>query len=952
MKTYLRSASTLLLAIAGSAGNMLHGAALPNRLSRDAASTAPQALPQGVSPRVKSSTALGHLEPSTKLESMSLVLSPSATQSAALDQLLADQQNPSSPRYHQWLTPAQFGAQFGISDSDLQVLQNWLTNQGFQVNEVAPSRNRITFSGTSGAVEAAFHTELDNFSRGGQKFFENSTAPQIPSALQNVVGGITGLSSYRMRPALHRVVNGGGLAGQRPDSTTATGSHSVTPYDFRQIYDANGLFNSGQTGAGVKIAVLGQSAVDPNQITYFQQLTGQTPKAPNVILYPNSGASTAYDGDETESEADLEYSSGVAPGATIYFVYTGSATNLGVNDALNYAIVNNIAPILTYSYGGCETENSISSLTGQEGYYREANAQGQTILVAAGDTGAAGCEDPGVTTAYDGLQVGYPASSPYVTAIGGTQFNDTTGNYWNSTNNSQYGSAIGYIPESVWNENSSDPLSAGAGGPSRVFGKPNWQVATGVPADGARDIPDISFTAAEHDGYLICTSDPSYTSASNGVTSTAACTATAFGIGKVGGTSLPTPSFAGALAMVLNANNNTAGLGNINPLLYSLYGTNASLFHDVTTGNNSDPCAAGTLNCANGSEGYNATAGYDLATGLGSLDIGGFSGNLTSAVTANNKTPTLALTVTGATTAAIQVQVRVSSNTASTLPTGNVTVTLDGGAPQTVAVAAALSLNNPDTGAIATVTFSGTYSAGSHTIAATYAGDGNFNAATASTAVNVSTTNGGITLAATPTTVTINSSTAQSGSWTLNITSTNGYTGIVGLDDSTSASGASFPATGCLLGQADAGIPANGTVPITVTYSFNNSDCSGTGVIKVFGNAKKVASNRQGNTPATGTEVHRNMPLLAIGFTGLLGTAFFRRRRTWMTGLLALAAIAGTAGLSGCGSGSTPLPAGTTGGGGGTTSIAPKGTYTFAFVASDYANGSPSASTNVTLVIQ
>ena len=947
MKMFLRSASAFLLA-GLAAGPLLHAAVLPNRLSRTAAGTVPQDLPQGVSPRVKSSTALGRLNGNVRIQSMALVLAPSATQSAALDQLLADQQNPASPSYHLWLTPAQFGSQFGISDADLQVLQSWLTSQGFQVNEVAPSRNRITFSGTAATVETAFHTEMDTFRRGDQQFFENGVAPQIPAALQNVVSGITGLSSYRPHPNVHRVLPeaSGGLAVQRPQNTSATGSHYLTPWDFRQIYNANGLFNSGYTGAGVKIAVLGQSAVDLNQIAYFQQLTGQTPKAPTVVLVPGTGASTAYQGDQIESESDLEYASGVAPGASIVFVYVGNSTTYNsnngasVNDALLYAITNNLAPILTYSYGGCETANSLAALTNEEQFFRQANAQGQTVLVSSGDTGAAGCEDPAVTTAYDGLQVSYPASSPYVTAIGGTQFNDTTSpaTYWSSTNNSQYGSALGYIPESVWNDNATAPLSASGGGASRVFGKPSWQVASGVPNDGARDLPDISFSAGLHDSYLICTSDSSFVSGN----SSGACTATAFGIGRVGGTSLPTPAFAGALAMILNANTAT-GVGNLNPLLYSLYGNKPSVFHDITTGNNNAPCAAGTLGCVNGTLGYSAVAGFDLATGLGSVDLGAFSSNLVTAAATTTRTPTLALTVTSSNTTGITVNVRASSMASTTVPTGNVTAALDGGSPQTLALGSPTAASSSGIPGAVPFTFRGTFTPGAHTITVSYAGDTNFNAATTTTTLNVSTANGALTLAASPTTVTINSSTAHSGTWTLNLTSVNGYTGYVGVFSPTAASGSSLPKTGCFLGQGDAGIAANATVSTTITYSYSSSDCSGANVIKVLGNTRTASTNSP--KPSRG-----NSPLLAIAFTGLLGSAFLRRKRSWMTGLLALAAMAGTAGLSGCGSGSTPLPASTTGGT--TTTTAPKGTYNLVFAASDYVNRSPSATVNVTLVIQ
>lgn len=949
MKKFLHNAFALLLTSCVGVP-LLHAAVLPNRLARTAAATEPMALPQGVSPRLRSSTALGHLDGDTRLETMALVLTPSAAQSAALDQLLADQQNPASPRYHQWLTPAQFGAQFGISDSDLQVLKDWLTSQGLQVQEVSPSRNRITFSGTSSTVEAAFHTEFTRFRRGDQQFFENSSAPQIPAALQNVVGAVTGLSSYRLRPQIQRVAGKGPIMVGRPDYNAASGNHYVTPWDFRQIYNANGLFNAGQTGTGVKIAVLGQSSIDLNQIAYFQGLTGQTAKAPTVLLLPGTGVSTAYQGDETESESDVEYAGGVAPGATILFLYAGNSANSSVADALNYAITNNVAPILTYSYGGCEAENSSSALQGEEGAFLQAAAQGQTVLVAGGDSGAAGCEDPGVTTAYDGLQVSYPASSPNVTAIGGTSFNDTTGGtYWNSSNNSQAGSALGYIPESVWNESATNPLSASGGGFSRVFGKPSWQVATGVPNDGARDIPDISFTAAGHDAYLICTSDSSFTSTnSSGVTSTGACTSSAFGIGRVAGTSLPTPAFAGALAMILNANN-TTGLGNLNPLLYRIYGTNPSIFHDVTSGNNVVPCVAGTQGCTNGSLGYSATTGYDLASGLGSLDIGALSAALPSAAKATSRTPIITLSNLLGLTNEISAQVNVSGTAGGPAPTGPITISVDGGTPQTYNFGSSTT----STGGVFTI--NGTFANGSHSILVSYQGDSYYAATSSTFTVFVPSGHfGNFTLAVTPTTVTINSSTAHTGTWTLNFTSVNSYTGVIGINTPIAATGSSLPATGCFLGQGDLSPSANATVSTTITYSYSASDCSGSNVIMVFGDMRKAIAHT--TTPALHDRpTHRNLPLLAIGFTGLIGSSVLRRRRMWATGLLALAAMAATAGLSGCGSGAAPLSSGTTGGSGngsGTASVAPKGTYNIVFSASDFTNSSASASANVTLVIQ
>ena len=939
MNTPLRS--TLLLLAAGSlAGPALH-AAVPNRLQANAALATREELPQSVSARVRNSTALGHLSGDTTLQTMSLVLAPSAAQSAALDQLLADQQNPGSASYHHWLTPEQFGERFGVSDHDLNVLENWLTGQGLQVLSVARSRNGIAFSGSATNVESAFSTQLNRYSRNGQEFFENSSAPQVPAAFNGLVTGITGLSSYRLQPHAAKPVlrPNATPAGFDPQATSTTGTtHYLVPWDFRQIYDANTLYNSGRTGSGLTIGVIGQSAVDTTQVTYFQTLTGQTGKAPTLMLVPNTGTSTRITGDEGESEADLEYATGVAPGATVNFIYTGYTTNstYGVIDALEYAITNNLGNILTLSYGGCETANSVSAVNGVELYLKQANAQGQTVVVSSGDSGAAGC-DVTPPTAYDGAQVSYPASSPYVSAIGGTIFTEGSGTYWSTSNNGQLGSALGYIPEAVWNETSSTSFSASGGGYSRIFSKPSWQTGTGVPADGARDIPDISFSAASgHDPYLLCTSDTGYQGTnSSGQKVTGACTSTTFGSFVVGGTSLSTPSFAGTLAIAENANS-IVGLGNINPILYSL-STTAGVFHDITSGTNQISCASGTIGCSNGLIGYAATTGYDLATGLGSVDIGNFSTALPAAIVANKPVPTVAITVTSTTSTSSTLTIRVSSNTNSTVPTGTVNISVDGGTPTAVAL----------TSGSASYTLStSNLSVGNHTVTAAYTGDTTYKAATGNAIVAVSGATGSLTLATDPSTLTINTASATSGSWKLTTASNAGFSGLVVLSVA-AATGSSVPTAGCFLGQSDFGIASGSSVGTTITYSFKASDCTSTSTQKVLANFNKANSTGTATVSATGAAPSRqNMPMLAIGFTGLLGSALLRRRRLWMTGLLAVTFLAATAGLSGCGSGTAAL-SGTT-----TTNTVTKGTYNLVFKVASYPGSTITATSNVSLVLQ
>ncbi|HEY9138972.1 MAG TPA: S53 family peptidase, partial [Terriglobus sp.] len=529
-------------------------------------------LPDTVSQRVKSASVLGHLAGETQLTGMSLILKPTDAQAAALQQLLVDQQNPSSPQYHKWLTPQTFAQQFGLADADLSVLKDWLTSKGFTVDSVAPSHNQIVFSGTASTVENAFGTTLERFRRPDQDFFENSTAISLPQSLAGVVSGITGVSSFHLQPPVHTPL------AVSPQYTTGTSNHYIVPWDFRQIFGMNTLIGAGFNGTGIKIGVIGQSSVDSNQLTYFQNKTGQTVKLPTMVLVPNTGNSGQLSaGDEGESELDLEYAGGSAPGAQVLFIYTGIPTNAvknnGVFDALIYGVTQNLAPILTLSYGGCEASNQAYANAVLEPILAQASSQGQTVIASSGDSGAASCEPDSnnTTTAVGGISVSYPASSPNVTAVGGTQLQgtdpDTASTYWATSNNSFGGSANGYIPETSWNDTVAyGSLSASGGGASAIFGKPSWQTGSGVPSDNHRDVPDVAFPASvENHAYIVCT-----------VNSTTPCTSVAGfssaagggGGSLIGGTSAAAPNFAAMLALVESANGGGA-LGNINPRLYT-----------------------------------------------------------------------------------------------------------------------------------------------------------------------------------------------------------------------------------------------------------------------------------------------------------------------------------------------------------------------------------------------
>jgi subtilase family serine protease len=273
-----------------------------------------------------------------------------------------------------------------------------------------------------------------------------------------------------------------------------------------------------------------------------------------------------------------------------------------------YAVDHNVAPVMSMSANnGCEAANTPANITFYQGIALEANAQGMTWVVSGGDAGPAACDANGAAIATSGLSVRFPASIPEVTAVGGTEFDEGTGNYWSSTNTPNGASALSYIPEMVWNDDVAlSLLWAGGGGSSILFPKPAWQAGPGVPSDNARHMPDLAMAASfYHDGYYIV---------KNGAASI------------TGGTSASAPVFAGVLVLlnhylVTNKIISTPGLGNVNPTLYQLANATRTVFHDITVGNNIVICVTGTPNCPSGTMGFSAAPGYDLTSGLGSVNV-------------------------------------------------------------------------------------------------------------------------------------------------------------------------------------------------------------------------------------------------------------------------------------------------------------------------------------------
>ncbi|MFZ0630370.1 MAG: protease pro-enzyme activation domain-containing protein [Acidobacteriaceae bacterium] len=914
-----------------------------------------------VSPRLAHATNLGPLDPATPMTGITLYFQPSAEQKAALDALVQAQQTHGSPLYHAWITPAEYAARFGLSDADLAKVETWLNSQGFNIDSVANSHNSITVSGTAAQVEAAFGTQLNRYQVDGETHFANASDLQIPAALSGILQSVRHLNDFRPKPQIHIPAN--------PQFTAkSTNQHFLTPKDVATIYDINAAYNSGYNGSGQTIVVVGQSDISTSDITAFQNAAGLTVKNPNIILDPGTGTAADVPSDEAESDLDIEYASATAPGATIDFVYTGNNSSDNVYDSLQYAIDNRLGSVISMSYGTCETAlgpaTDPTTFDSLETVLEQGASQGQSILAAAGDTGSTACYDPGgssgLTTAQqEALAVNYPASSAYATGIGGTEFpsadvasSNTT--YWESSSGSDVvSSALSYIPEQVWNDDSAAignefgalyALSSGGGGTSVFAARPTWQTGVpGIPSGSYRLVPDVSLDAsADNAGYLYCTSDTtSWTSGQKASCNSGFRDASSQDLTIGGGTSFATPIFAGMLAIV-NQAENASGLGLVNPKLYMLAAnatTYASAFHDISSGSNK--CTAGSSYCSTaGASKYSATTGYDEASGLGSVDFYNLLTAWTGGITSTLDGTTTTVSAASATPASgandiITITVAPTSSAITAVPTGTVTITLDG-----TVQTPALTLSAGTT----TYTFSST-TAGTHVILASYSGDSTFAASSGSTTVTVggSANAGSFTLSAPN--VTVNQ--GNSGTSTVTVTSQNNYAGTVGFEMSTTST--SLQQYGCYtIGNTTvaAGNSATSTLTLYTSLSSCNalkgSNSSGVHSFVARG-ASNLAASRHRQPLGPGVHIG------AAAFAGLLFLGFRRvRRHAWM--LMSCFLLLAVLGLStGCGShsgnGTSSSSTGST-----STDVA-TGTYTLTLTGTDTVNSSITASTNLSLTV-
>jgi subtilase family serine protease len=533
----------------------------------------------------------------------------------ALARLLAEQQNPASSNYHQWLSSDEFLKRFGPSPSEINAVASWLAHEGFAVT--GREGNALAFSAPVAVVQSAFAVRIATFGDGS--VYANTTDPLIPKRFAAVVASVLGMDNMVHAVAMNRQTDS---LSAMPDAIV-NGAQAFGPSDLHTFYDET--VGTGRDGTGSCIAIVGVSDFLDSTMTTFANQFGLPAINYTRVL---SGSNPGINGDDAESELDLQWSHAAAPGASTNF-YLGNDLVSDIAAAVNA----NACGVISISYGFCGVSSSFMTET-MDPIFQQAAVQGQSVFVSAGDQGAAGIglNSSGTECVVNSTRsVSEMSADPNVTSVGGTQFSPTYSG----------GNDVGYATEQVWNDGS----GATGGGLSQVFTKPGYQVGSGVPNDGMRDVPDISLIASPNYPGVFFADDV------NGVAQVECC---------IGGTSLSAPVWAGFVTVIGQLTGNSR-LGNFNRIIYPLANTKYSTagFHDITIGNNN----------FNGVIGFNAGPGFDQASGWGTIDFNVFAGAVKNFLApSSSPTPSATPTKTASPTA-------IASRTATATPTLTVSPT-------------------------------------------------------------------------------------------------------------------------------------------------------------------------------------------------------------------------------------------------------------------------------------
>lgn len=705
-------------------------------------------------PLARAGKDLGPVDESAPAERLLIILNRPPEREAAFQQALKDMHTPGSPNYHHWLTPEQIGERFGAADTDIAAVSNWLNSTGLRVSHVSKSMRFVEFSGTVGQANAAFHTQIHEYMVNGNVHHANATEIKIPQALAGLVAGVSGLDDFRPKPLISVTGQAHYDAAARkiiPDYNLPSGSKpllfGVVPADFATQYDLTPLFNANVTGAGKTIGIIDVSNIDLSQAAAYRRLFGLAANPVQVIL---DGGDPGPNSAQIETYLDVEVAGAAAPGATVnLYLSAGSTLQDPLQLAALRAVDDNQADVLSLSYGQGEAELGIVGNQFWNALWEQAAAQGQTVMVSAGDTGQIPDQNYLYLSSLAGPAVSGMASTPWNVAVGGTDFyysDYATGapsasTFWNVTNDpTTKGSLKAPLTEQVWN----DPFGldaipngmnygevyAGGGGASSCsamtstntciggYTKPAWQTGPGVPADGVRDLPDVSLFAsdgANYSGWVICSFEGACTPDSTGN----------FDVQIVGGTSASAPAMAGIMALI---NQKYGRQGQANTTLYALAQQKPAVLHDITLGGNWDLCYTSDANCPlpllftdiAESKVYAAAPGYDQASGLGSVDATQMVNNWNS-ITFQPTSTSLQLTPANITHGSnVILTTSVTAVSGSGTPTGAVAILTNSTLPSSTGQTA-ISLSGGNGSATLN-----NLPGGSYDLTAQYSGDGQF----------------------------------------------------------------------------------------------------------------------------------------------------------------------------------------------------------------------------------
>ncbi|MGC2637937.1 MAG: S53 family peptidase [Acidobacteriaceae bacterium] len=598
----------------------------------------------------------GPVDESSPAAHLFLMLQRPPAREAAFQQYLQAEHTPGSPSFHRWLTPARIGAQYGPAGSDVQAVTQWLGAAGFSIDRVSQAKRFVEFSGTVGAVNAAFHTQIHQYLIDGVMHHANATELRIPAALAPAIAAVSPVSDFRASSLLQSAGSATWNAAARRivpaftgDSSWSPLRYALAPADFATQYDLNSLYTAGTNGDGVTIGIINESNIDLDVAADYRSVFGLPAKSVQVIV---DGADPGPNGAQTEAYLDVEMAGAVAPAATVdLYISAGSAYQDPLIDAAIRAVDDNQADILSLSFGAAEHDLGDAANQFWNALWEEAAAQGQTVMVASGDYG----QTPDIYGFFEGLGdnpgVSGLASTPWNVSVGGTDFyysDYATGaassaNDWSATNDPATKASLkAPLSEQVWNDPFgldaiSDGLArneiyAGGGGASGCitqdsngnclsgYAKPSWQSGPGVPTDKVRDLPDVALFAANGANYSAwadCDYEGACAPDANGN----------FSVELVGGTSASAPAMAGIMALV---DQKYGRQGQAGATFYALARQTPAAFHDITVGGNWDICISGDPDCTLNVDGLGADAGestvyaagpgYDQASGLGSID--------------------------------------------------------------------------------------------------------------------------------------------------------------------------------------------------------------------------------------------------------------------------------------------------------------------------------------------